>query len=162
MSELYTTRIDVPEDKIKVIVDNLNVNLANTMLAQMDIKFAHWNVKGDGFHPTHLLFDQIYDYMADASDTIAERITALGGVPEGKPWMVTNNSQGFTYAGIYDDNCRTHIEKMSDYISDISNAMRKGMKVSSENGDLITQDVYIGLVRGLEKFLYFLEASLRA
>jgi starvation-inducible DNA-binding protein len=162
MDDLYPTRINIPDENIHNIVDKLNIDLANTMRAQMVIKFAHWNVKGDGFYPTHKLFDEIYEFMADTSDTIAERITALGGIAYGLPEQVETNNSGFIYPTSPSVRCRDHINAMADYISDIANSLREGIKVSGSNGDLVTQDVYIELTRGLDKFLYFLEASLRA
>ena len=161
MSELFTTRINIPEENIKPIVGKLNKDLAITMQAQMVVKFAHWNVKGDGFHPTHLLFDEIYELVADFSDTIAERITALGGIAEGKPERVMDVT-GYNYGATAYDNVRNHIEAMADYISDVSNSLRDGISVCGANKDLVSQDVYIELCRKLDKYVYFLEASLRA
>jgi starvation-inducible DNA-binding protein len=46
-------------------------------------KHAHWNVKGPSFIALHELFDQVAEHVEDHIDTIAERVTALGGTARG-------------------------------------------------------------------------------
>jgi len=50
---------------------------------QLQAKQAHWNVKGPNFIPLHGLFDTVAADAAGFSDSVAERIAALGGQAEG-------------------------------------------------------------------------------
>src|SRR3954469_21797081 len=84
MAELVrSTRIDLSQEARDVAIDCLNENLANTIYSALAAKFAHWNVKGAGFLPVHRFFDELAEFFNNSADTIAERITALGGNAEG-------------------------------------------------------------------------------
>lgn len=45
-------------------------------------KQAHWNVHGPAFLPVHRWLDELADDLRAHTDTLAERIAALGGSPE--------------------------------------------------------------------------------
>jgi starvation-inducible DNA-binding protein len=129
------------------------------LFAVLASKHAHWNVKGAGFYPAHKLFDSIYEFYSESADTIAERITALGGVARGELQDVSGNSE-IIYDADASDNVRAHIMAMADMLGQVSNLYRAGINVVGD--DKATQDVLIELTRAADKFLYFLEAELRA
>ena len=52
---------------------------------QLTLKHIHWNVVGPNFIGVHEMLDPQVDGVRDMTDTIAERIATLGGVPEGTP-----------------------------------------------------------------------------
>lgn len=60
----------------KVLVDLIELHLQG--------KQAHWNVVGTNFRDLHLQLDELVDFAREGSDTIAERIRALGGVVDGR------------------------------------------------------------------------------
>src|SRR5271168_5424383 len=60
----------------RVLVDLIELHLQG--------KQAHWNVVGTNFRDLHLQLDEIVDIAREASDTIAERMRALNGVPDGR------------------------------------------------------------------------------
>jgi starvation-inducible DNA-binding protein len=64
------------EDLQKVLVDLIELHLQG--------KQAHWNLVGTNFRDLHLQLDSVVDTAREASDTIAERIRALDGVPDGR------------------------------------------------------------------------------
>ncbi|MGW1158071.1 Dps family protein [Streptomyces sp. NPDC002513] len=47
-------------------------------------KQAHWNVVGHNFRDLHLQLDHIVDDARESADTIAERMRALAGRPDGR------------------------------------------------------------------------------
>jgi starvation-inducible DNA-binding protein len=51
--------------------------LADTYLLYLKTQNFHWNVRGPQFHSLHLFFEEQYTELAEAVDTIAERIRAL-------------------------------------------------------------------------------------
>lgn len=51
--------------------------LADTYTLYLKTQNFHWNVKGEMFYTLHLLFEQQYRELANAADTLAERIRAL-------------------------------------------------------------------------------------
>lgn len=164
MAEVRKTRIDLSDDERAVSIDCLNDCLANTLFAVLASKFAHWNVKGAGFLPAHRFFDEVYKFYSDSADTIAERITALGGTAEGLLYDVSGTSK-ITYNASASSNVKDHQVAMADMLGQVGNFYRSGIDtVKSEDGfgDYATQDVFIELCREADKLLYFLEAELRA
>jgi starvation-inducible DNA-binding protein len=156
------TRISLDEGAREEAIDCLNENLANTLFGVLAAKYAHWNVKGTGFLPTHRFFDEIYDFYSKAADTIGERITALGGTAEGLLHYVATGST-VNYSATADDNVDEHTTAMADLLGQISNGYREGIEVVrvAAVNDQLTQDVFIELGREADKLLYFLEASQR-
>lgn len=159
--ELFATRISLDESTITKIVEWLNVQLATSAQAQAVLKFAHWNVKGEGFLPNHKLIDEIFDYMVDVTDKLAERITALGGVAEGLPAQIAEHSQLPPYEASASDDGTAHISAVADTVAEVANHLREGIDLTGEWKDLVTQNILCDLVTQLDKYLYFLEAHLR-
>lgn len=153
------TSIDVPSEVRASCIDALNICLANTLYAVLASKFAHWNVKGPGFYPTHLLFDQIYEFYSDAADSIGERITALGGNAEGLLSDVATTSN-IIYDGEATDQVQEHIKSMASMLGQIANEYRSLIDDGELSSDRATQDLLITLTREADKQLYFLEAAL--
>jgi DNA-binding ferritin-like protein len=61
----------------------MNQRLASAVDLQLQMKRAHWNVKGPSFIGLHELFDKVAETVEGYVDQIAERILQLGGVAEG-------------------------------------------------------------------------------
>ena len=76
----------------------MNERLAELIDLQLQVKQAHWNVKGPSFIALHELFDSIYEVVTDFVDMVAERTVALGGTAEGtiaasgnvQSWLLTH------------------------------------------------------------------------
>src|SRR5215510_9304449 len=79
----YQSSVGVAEKNRQAIIALLNARLADSIDLRSQIKWAHWNVKGMHFIQLHELFDSVQEHVDDGSDTIAERIAALGGVANG-------------------------------------------------------------------------------
>jgi starvation-inducible DNA-binding protein len=74
----------LPQNLQKVLVDLIELHLQG--------KQAHWNVVGTNFRDLHLQLDEIVDTAREASDTIAERIRAINGIPDGRSDTVTEST----------------------------------------------------------------------
>src|SRR5690606_2191184 len=62
----------------KEVCKSLSRLLADSYLLYLKTQNYHWNVTGKLFQPLHVLFEEQYKDLAEAIDTIAERIRALG------------------------------------------------------------------------------------
>lgn len=60
------------------LVHRLAVLLADTYTLYLKTQNYHWHVIGPLFKPLHGLFEEQYESLADAVDSIAERIRILG------------------------------------------------------------------------------------
>src|SRR6266487_6723355 len=86
-SRTFTTRIDIPEQSRRLLIELLNARLADAFDLYSQLKQAHWNVKGSDFIQLHELYDTIAESVLEYVDTIAERATALGGLALGTARM---------------------------------------------------------------------------
>ena len=70
--------IGIPEDKRKDIAKGLSRLLADSYTLYLKTHNYHWNVTGPQFRTLHLMFEEQYTELAQAVDSIAERIRSLG------------------------------------------------------------------------------------
>jgi starvation-inducible DNA-binding protein len=144
------------------VVEQLNARLADCIDLQTQTKQAHWNVKGPNFIALHELFDQINEDVEEYVDDIAERAVQLGGVAEGTARMAAKRSSLAEYLAMAVDG-RSHIEALASALAAFGAAARKGIDQANELGELDTADLFTGISRGIDKWLWFvLPADLRA
>src|SRR5579864_3750615 len=89
---MYDTKNDLPASVRERAVALLNARLADAIDLGTQAKQAHWNVKGPNFIALHELFDRIAEHVEDEVDTLAERVTALGGTAEGTVLQVARTT----------------------------------------------------------------------
>jgi starvation-inducible DNA-binding protein len=70
--------IGISDTDRKTIVYGLSRLLADNYTLYLKTHNFHWNVTGPQFRSLHLMFEEQYNELWQASDVIAERIRALG------------------------------------------------------------------------------------
>ncbi|MEM9093043.1 MAG: Dps family protein [Cyanobacteria bacterium P01_F01_bin.53] len=70
--------IGISDDQRKAIAEGLSRALADTYTLYLKTHNFHWNVTGPMFQTLHVMFEEQYNELALAVDSIAERIRALG------------------------------------------------------------------------------------
>jgi starvation-inducible DNA-binding protein len=91
-SRTFTTRIDIPEQSRRLLIELLNARLADVFDLYSQLKQAHWNVKGSDFIQLHELYDTVAADVLEHVDAIAERATALGGLALGTARLAASAS----------------------------------------------------------------------
>jgi starvation-inducible DNA-binding protein len=158
---MFKTKNDTPEATRVKVVELLNARLADCIDLQTQTKQAHWNVKGPNFIALHELFDKVNEEVEDYVDDIAERAVQLGGVAEGTARMVAKRSSLAEYPAQAVDG-RSHVEALSSALAAFGAGARKGIDQANELGDLDTADLFTEVSRGIDKWLWFVEAHLQA
>jgi starvation-inducible DNA-binding protein len=158
---MFKTKNDIPEATRVKVVELLNARLADCIDLQTQTKQAHWNVKGPTFIALHELFDKINEDVEDYVDDIAERAVQLGGVAEGTVRMVAKRSTLSEYPAKAVEG-HSHVEALSSALAAFGTAARKGINHANELGDLDTADLFTEMSRGIDKWLWFVEAHLQA
>lgn len=158
---MFKTKNDLPEATRVQSIELLNARLADCKDLQTQIKYAHWNVKGPNFVSLHLLFDKINDDVEEYVDEIAERAVQLGGVAEGTARMVAKRSSLAEYPVTAVDG-RSHIEALSSVLAAFGKSARSAIDQANELNDLDTADLFTEVSRGIDKWLWFVEAHLQA
>ncbi|HSZ07070.1 MAG TPA: DNA starvation/stationary phase protection protein Dps [Steroidobacteraceae bacterium] len=157
---MYKTKIDLSEKVRRNVIVILNDRLAYAIDLQSQIKQAHWNVKGPNFIALHELFDKLSDVVLEQIDEIAERVTSLGGTAEGTVAVAAKRSKLKNYplsitAG------KDHLFYLSTQMSVYGKTVREAITDTDELGDADTADLFTGISRDVDKYLWFLEAHLQ-
>jgi starvation-inducible DNA-binding protein len=156
-TRLYPTKNDLPETSRVEVIALLNQRLAEAIDLQTQCKQAHWNVKGPAFIGLHKLFDEINEDVEGYVDLIAERIVQLGGIAEGTVGAVEGRSSLPDYPlGL--SNGPEHVAALSDALAAFARTARIGIEEMNELEDAGSADVLTGISRGVDKWLWFVEA----
>lgn len=158
---LHPTRIDMPAATRSNVVELLNATLATTLDLKTQVKQAHWNVKGMDFYQLHLLFDEMATELEEYIDTVAERVTALGGLAVGTARAAAADSilPEFPF-DILDG--KDYVTALADRYAPYGQHLRVAIDKAAELGDADTADLYTEISRAIDKRLWFLEAHLQA
>jgi starvation-inducible DNA-binding protein len=158
---MFKTKNDIPETTRVKVVELLNARLADCIDLQTQTKQAHWNIKGPTFIALHELFDKVNEDVEDYVDDIAERAVQLGGVAEGTARMAAKRSSLAEYPAKAVDG-HSHVEALSSALAVFGTAARKAIVQANEVGDRDTADLFTEVSRGIDKWLWFVEAHLQA
>jgi starvation-inducible DNA-binding protein len=155
--QLHATRNNLPEEKRAGLVDVLAPRLAEAVDLKLQLKQAHWNVKGPQFIALHELFDKIAGEADEYVDLIAERIVQLGGVADGSARTVAGTSSLTPYpASIIDGS--DHVNAVASALAAFGAKARAAIDRATELGDADTADIFTEISRGVDKSLWFVEA----
>jgi starvation-inducible DNA-binding protein len=158
--KLYSTRIDLPNENRVQLIALLNRALALTLDLKTQVKQAHWNVKGMSFLELHKLFDLIATDLDEYVDTIAERVTALGGTALGTIHFAVKTSTLPEYP-IEAVNGKEHVIAIADRFAPYVKIIRDAIDQSGNLKDADTADLFTEISRTVDKYLWFLEAHLQ-
>lgn len=157
---LNPTKIDIPKETRGEVVRLLNQRLADCIDLETQCKQAHWNVKGPSFIALHKLFDEINESVEDYVDLLAERIVQLGGIAEGTVSIVADRSNLIDYpVGISKQ--MEHVAALSDALAMFGASVRTGIDEMAELKDAGSADILTEISRGIDQWLWFVEAHLR-
>src|SRR5580658_2441168 len=122
--KMYETENDIPAQTRSEVCALLRQRLADAVDLQMQMKQAHWNVKGPHFIGLHELFDQIYEAVEAYVDLIAERAVQLGGIAEGTVRVAAKHSRLEEYPLTIADGMK-HVEAVAKALSTFGQEARK-------------------------------------
>ena len=158
---MYETENDIPLKRRQELNTLLNQRLADAVDLQMQMKQAHWNVKGPSFIGLHELFDQVDEAVESYVDMIAERIVQLGGIAEGTVRVAALHSRLLEYPLAIAEG-PAHVEAVARALSTFGQAARSTIDEADELDDADTADLFTEVSRGIDKWLWFVEAHSQA
>ena len=154
---MYETHNDIPKEARQRVIELMNSRLADAIDLKTQTKQAHWNVKGPSFIALHELFDQIASSVEEYGDLIAERVVQLGGRAAGTARIVAQRSSLEEYPGEISEGSE-HVEALSNALARFGKECRQAIDSSSELGDADAADIFTEISRGIDKYLWFVEA----
>ena len=158
--ELHATRHDLGAGARAELSELLNRQLADTSDLKTHLKHAHWNVKGMGFFALHELFDRLAGELEAHTDTLAERVTALGGTARGTARQVAAATRLTEFPADAVEGAE-HVAALADRYAALARTTRAAIDAAAAAGDQDTADLFTEVSRDLDKHLWFLEAHLQ-
>ena len=158
---MYETENDITLDRRTQLIALMNQRLASAVDLQMQMKQAHWNVKGPSFIGLHELFDQVAEAVEGYVDQIAERVVQLGGVAEGTVRMAAERTRLVEYSTEISDGM-AHVEGVARALSTFGQEARDTIYEADELEDADTANLFTEVSRGIDKWLWFVEAHSQA
>lgn len=138
----------------------LNQSVADLSQFAVVIHQAHWYMRGTGFLRMHPKMDDYMDEINDFLDEIAERLITIGGSPFSTLKEFADNTKISDEKGSYDKSMADHVEMLIKNYRYLQSLAEEGIEVSSEAGDSVTEDIFIGMKGAVEKNLWMLTAEL--
>jgi starvation-inducible DNA-binding protein len=154
------TKNDLPEKTRATIIELLSARLVDAVDLQSQTKQAHWNVKGPSFIALHELFDKVNEDVEEYVDTIAERIVQLGGYADGSVRTAAKKSSLAEYPRVASG--RENVEALATALAAFGRSVRANIDGADQAGDKDTADLFTEVSRGVDKWLWFVEAHLHA
>jgi starvation-inducible DNA-binding protein len=159
--KMYETENDIPANTRVELIALLNERLASAVDLQSQMKQAHWNVKGPSFIALHELFDDVDEAVEEYVDLIAERVVQLGGIALGTVRVSAANSRLEEYPLELADGM-AHVEAVARALSTFGETARKTIDEAAAFEDADTADIFTEVSRGIDKWLWFVEAHSQA
>jgi starvation-inducible DNA-binding protein len=139
--------------------DILQAALIELIDLSLQGKQAHWVVTGPLFKPVHEHLDAIVDEVRTAYDDVAERMSALDVPPDGRlATMIGTSPVNPMPAGWQEDT--EVVARMLRRLEGLSGRLGGWIDELAQL-DPVTQDLLIGIRRGIDKHAWMLRAQTR-
>jgi starvation-inducible DNA-binding protein len=159
--KMYKTKNDISLERREELNALMNQRLASAVDLQTQMKQAHWNVKGPGFIGLHELFDKVDEAVESYVDMIAERIVQIGGIAEGTARAAASRTRLTEYTLQIADRM-AHVEAVAKALSAFGQEARGTIEEANALDDADTADLFTEVSRGIDKWLWFVEAHSQA
>jgi starvation-inducible DNA-binding protein len=156
---MYASRIDIADHDRKAAIQVLQARLSDALDLQSQLKQAHWNVRGIAFFGLHQLFDKVHDEVEGFADALAERITTLGGVADGRVQTTAATTQLYEYA-LQIQAGEDHLRAIAAVLAQFGKSLRSGVDAAAMIPDADTADLLTEVSRATDRQLWFVEAHL--
>ena len=139
----------------------MNQRLADAVDLQMQMKQAHWNVKGPSLVGLRELFDKVSRSVESYVDLIAERIVQLGGIAEGTVRMSVARSLLEEYPLTISEG-EAHVEAVIKALSTFSHHVRITVNETMRLNDTDSAVLFTRISRGIDQWRGFIETHCQA
>lgn len=140
-------------------ISGLKILLANTYTLYLKTQNYHWNVTGANFIMLHKFFEEQYEALAEAVDTIAERIRILGANAPGsfeefaKLKTLSEAQINLEAKDMIDDLIKDHTE--------INRTLAMLLEQAKSENDEVTQSVLVERLEYHEKAIWMLRSHVQ-
>lgn len=153
----FPSHVAIDDAAKTLLIESMNAALASAIDLSLQVKQAHWNIKGPHFFARHELFDALAAHLREGADIVAERISALGGYANGTVRLSAERSQIEEYDLAAVDG-RAHIRVLVDRYAAYAKRLWRTLLDCKENGDPVSEDIITQQLRSVERDMWFLES----
>lgn len=143
----------------KELLDNLQKVLVDLLELQGQGKQAHWNVVGKNFRDTHRILDEIIEDSRTFSDTVAERMRALHGTPDGRSDTVADTTTLPEYP-VGEVDTTTTVDLVTERL-EATIATLRDVHDPVDDEDPTSADILHQIIERLEQFAWMVSAENR-
>jgi starvation-inducible DNA-binding protein len=140
------------------VIDSMNILLSTLMVFQANSKAYHWLITGDEFFVLHSKFEELYNFLSDNADKIAERILALRGRPLIGLTSYLKHSQIKETPAPEDD--EEIIEEILSSLEEVVQVCKKVKEACKITEDQETEDQMIEFIFEMQKMMWMYRAYL--
>ena len=137
----------------------LNQVVADLYVAHIALHQVHWYMRGRGFLVWHPKMDEYMDALDGHLDEISERLITLGGKPYSTLTEFLQHSEIEEEVGEF-RNVEESLERVLSIYRYLITLFQKALDVTDEEGDDVTNDIFVGAKADLEKTVWMLAAEL--
>ena len=136
----------------------LGIALADTYTLYLKTQGFHWNVAGPLFYPLHKLTEQQYEELAEAVDTIAERIRAIGHPAPASFEQFSELTEIRSETEV--PTAEVMIEQLADGNEVCCRSLRAAVRAAADADDVKTADLLTDRIGEHEQNVWMLRAML--
>ena len=137
----------------------LNQAVADLYVAHIALHQVHWYMRGRAFLVWHPKMDEYMDSLDGYLDEISERLITLGGKPYSTLTEFLQHSEIEEEEGEF-RNVEESLERVLAIYRYLITLFQKALDVTDEEGDDVTNDIFVGAKAELEKTVWMLAAEL--
>ena len=137
----------------------LNQVVADLYTAHIALHQVHWYMRGAGFMVWHPKMDEYMETLDTTLDEVSERLITLGGKPYSTLTEFLQHSEIEEEEGEF-RNVEESLERVLAIYRYLIALFQKALDVTDEEGDDVTNDIFVGAKAELEKTVWMLAAEL--
>ena len=137
-TELESNPIGLDRDVVASIAPHLDRHVASLFVLFHQYQKHHWLVEGPQFRDIHVFLEESYNDVHAQIDAVAERMTALGGIPTCSPARQADLSYvDHEPEGVF--RLRDMLERDRDAEGTIAAKLRQTIEICTKLGDYGTE-----------------------
>jgi starvation-inducible DNA-binding protein len=152
----HTTVPGLSESDARATCEQLEGRLVSLLDLHLTLKHIHWNVVGPNFLSVHEMLDMMVGPVREMTDTVAERIRTLGGIPLGTPQAIVDGRSWDDYP-LKTESVYVHLKQLDTAFDGIIEDHRRALVTIGET-EPISQDMLIDQTAKLEEFQWFVRS----
>lgn len=143
--------------KTKEVLNQLTADLSQASTA---IHQIHWYLRGKNFKTYHELMDEYREQIEDQLDEVAERLIIIDGSPVSTLEEFVENTNIDSIPGEWGKPIEDHLKRLVDIFRTLVAEYSNGIDTAAEEGDSVTEDMFIEFKGDLELNIWMMQAEL--